>query len=74
MTFKQYEIDNDLTVKVYLQGLDTPWILQPNHPDDRDWVDYAEAETFAKEYVKKAAEIYAEQIAAATPAESAPAE
>lgn len=60
MSFTPYKIEDDLTVKVYIQGKEGVWILQPNHPDNRDWNNRAEAETFAKEYAELAAKLYAE--------------
>jgi hypothetical protein len=69
MSFVPYEIDEDLTVKVYLQGLEGPWIMQSNHPDDRDWADRNEAVQFAEEYSSVAAEVYAQQQIAATTTE-----
>ncbi len=59
----RYEIDEDLTVRVYMEGLESePWITQPNHPENREWRSRAEAEEFAKEYTALADEVASQAV------------
>lgn len=58
----RYEIDGDLTVRVYMQDLDhEPWITQPDHPEGRPWKDRSEAVAFGEKYAALAAQVYADE-------------
>ena len=50
------EIDDTNTVRIWDEEnpneLNAPFILQPDHPDARPWVDRAEADGWAKAFVE----------------------
>jgi len=51
----RFEIDDTNTVKIWDEKnpneLNAPFILQPDHPDARPWVDRKEAESWANAFV-----------------------